>query len=653
MATDLDRGVLEAVAHPLEPLTADEIQQATQTVREQQQLWKDVLIVSVNLHEPPKEAVLGYRAGDPFDRTAFVVVRDWPRHTAYEAIVSITRRQVLEWREVPGLQPSITSGEAMIAEQLVRRDPAWQEALRARGVSDPDLASIDCWPAGYYGPEEDPSRRLLRVLTWVRAVPEDNVYARPVEGLLVLVDLDALDVSVEDHGVVPLPPKSGNYWPGAISEPVNHPRFPGVRDDLRPIAITQPEGVSFTVRGHEVTWHKWRFRVGFNAREGLVLHLVAFDDRGRWRPLLYRASIAEMVVPYADPAPTHWRKNVFDAGEFGLGSSANSLELGCDCLGEIFYFDAVLADIEGQPVTRRNAVCMHEEDVNLAWKHVDSHLRRTEVRRNRRLVVSSIATIGNYEYGMFWYFYVDGTLELEIKTTGIVTTGAVPAGTVPAFGTVIAPGLYGPNHQHFFCLRLDMMVDGLANSVYEVNSEAVPVGPENPHGNAWRATETLLASESQARRRVDPLVGRYWKVVNPDIRNAVGQQVAYRLVPGTNIAPLADPDAAIMRRAGFITNHLWVTPFDPAERYAAGDYPNQHPGGDGLPRYTAADRPLERTDVVLWYVFGNHHIVRTEDWPVMPVATCGFSLQPCGFFDGNPALDLAPPSHHDGASCDH
>jgi primary-amine oxidase len=86
-----------------------------------------------------------------------------------------------------------------------------------------------------------------------------------------------------------------------------------------------------------------------------------------------------------------------------------------------------------------------------------------------------------------------------------------------------------------------------------------------------------------------------------------------------------------------------VTAYDPAERYAAGDYPNQRPGNDGLPVYSQADRPLDNTDLVVWYSFGANHAVRPEDWPVMPVTTIGFHLKPVGFFNGNPALDLPRP----------
>jgi primary-amine oxidase len=120
------------------------------------------------------------------------------------------------------------------------------------------------------------------------------------------------------------------------------------------------------------------------------------------------------------------------------------------------------------------------------------------VRQSRRLVVSFIATVGNYEYGYYWYFYQDSTIQYEIKLTGILNTGAAMPGEKPQYGTLVAPQLYAPNHQHFFSVRLDMTVDGPQNSVYEVNTEAAPMGPENPHGNAFYAKATLLEHELAA-----------------------------------------------------------------------------------------------------------------------------------------------------------
>ncbi len=240
-------------------------------------------------------------------------------------------------------------------------------------------------------------------------------------------------------------------------------------------------------------------RVGFTPREGLVLHDLSYDGR----PIIYRASLAEMFIPYGDPAPTHRYKNVFDQGEYGVGGLANSLTLGCDCVGEIFYFDGVVNDQDGGPIVIPNAICLHEEDHGIGWKHTDFRTEEVEVRRRRRLVISSISTVGNYEYGYFWYLYTDGTIEYEVKLTGVISTGAVAPGTRPEHGTLVAPGLYGPHHQHFFCVRLDMAVDGNANSVVQLDSEPLPYGPENPTGTAWVTKRTVLASEAQARGRVD------------------------------------------------------------------------------------------------------------------------------------------------------
>jgi primary-amine oxidase len=629
--------------HPLDPLTAEEIEAACQMLKQDRGLAASARFVYVTLREPAKETVL---AGETSDREAHIVLRERAERTTYEAVVCVTTGEVRLWRELPGVQPAVMLEEFLATESAVKKDARWQEAMRRRGVTDFDMVMIDPWSVGYNGPEDAAGQgRFLRPLTWVReGDPDDNGYARPVEGLIVRFDLDRMEVvDIEDHGVVPLPPRSGNYTAEAIRDAANVPYFPeGPRQDLRPVEITQPRGTSFTVDGHEVSWQKWRFRVGFTPREGLVLHLVHYQDR----PIVYRASLAEMFIPYGDPNPAHYRKNVFDMGEYGIGVLANSLELGCDCLGEIRYFDACLNDNDGHAELIKNAICLHEEDHGMLWKHTDWRTGKAEVRRSRRLVISMIATVGNYEYGYFWYLYQDGTIEYEVKLTGVISNGALPPGARPAHGTLVAPQVYGPHHQHIFCVRLDMMVDGPRNTVLECDSVPVPPGPDNPHGNAWVVRQTPVTRESEAGRLADGRAARYWRIINPDIPNGHGDPVAYKLVPaGDIVLPFNQPDSHVIRRAQFATKHLWVTAYDPEQRFPAGEYPNQHPGGDGLPAWTAADRPLENTDLVLWHTFTAHHVVRPEDWPVMPVTTVGFKLRADGFFDGNPALDVPPAEH--------
>jgi len=502
---------------------------------------------------------------------------------------------------------------------------------------------VEPWGIGTFTAPEEAGRRVAWTLLFYREGPDDNPYAKPVYGLHAIVDLDDMTVlRVEDTGVVPLPPGSGAYAADRVGP---------LRTDLKPLEISQPQGPSFEVDGWEVRWQRWRLRLGFNAREGLTLHTVGYEagDKagGQVRPILWRASVAELYIPYADPRPHQAWRNAFDIGDFGIGILTNSLELGCDCLGEIRYFDVELADGNGDPYTISQAICLHEEDSGLLWKHFDADLGTTETRRSRRLVVSSVITADNYEYAFYWYFYQDGTIEFEVKLTGIVLTSALPPGQTSEFGSLVAPQTLAAHHQHFLSVRLDTAVDGPANTVYEVETEAVPPGPDNPLGNAFRPVKRPLRRESEAQRVLDPAHGRYWLVANPNRTTNLGYQPAYKLVPGPSVLSFSHPDSPVTKRALFATKHLWVTRFHPDERYPAGEYPNQHPGGAGLPAWTEADRPIENADVVLWYTVGSHHITRPEDWPVMPAERAGFMLKPSGFFDQNPALDVAPsrPGH--------
>jgi len=324
----------------------------------------------------------------------------------------------------------------------------------------------------------------------------------------------------------------------------------------------------------------------------------------------------------------------------------------------IHYFDAVMPDENGEPNVVPNAICMHEEDYSILWKHQDLHSFRTEVRRQRRLVVSSIYTVGNYDYGFYWYFYLDGSIQLEVKLTGIIQPMGVRLDVGPdeiGNATLVSPGVAAPHHQHLFCVRLDMEVDGPHNSVAEIDVVPDEPGPDNPEHNGFHTKVTVLRSEREAQRLINPATSRTWRIFNPGVTNAVGQPVAYKLIPPATPTMLARPESYVHQRATFATKNLWVTAYDRNEIHAAGRYPNQSPGGGGLPAWTASDRAIENTDIVVWHTFGVTHIVRPEDWPVMPVETTGFLLVPFGFFDRNPALDVPPPGGHgngdNGAHC--
>ena len=625
--------------HPLDRLTEEESTAAVGIVKADERFGSRMRFGSVNLRPPPKHVVLNHTPEADVERAVDIVLLDNADGSTCEVTVSLTSRGISSWDRLEGVQPSVIADEFLEAEEAVRNDPDFQAAMARRGITDMDLVTVDPWSAGNYGDELESNNRIVRGLVWVHDKPGDNQYARPIDGLIVLVDLAAGKVArVEDHKVYPVPPESSE-WSRAFPDEMEQPR-----PDVKPLDITQPDGPSFSIDGDHLSWQKWDLRIGWHSREGLVINTVTYTDGNEVRPVLYRASLAEMTVPYGDPSITQARKNAFDVGEYGLGMLANSLTLGCDCLGEIHYLDAHVCDAQGDIIRIPQAICIHEEDFGISWKHTDFRTEQVEVRRLRRLVVSFIATVGNYEYAIYWYFYQDGRIENEIKMTGMLSTAGIDDGETTKYGTMLAPNLYGPNHQHFFCTRLDMWVDGTDNTVVEVNTVPAPA-EENPFGNAFYGEQTVLARESDGQRLIDPFAGRYWKIQSGGRTNKMGQPTAYRLLPGENIAPFATEDSSIRQRAGYMWNHLWVTPYDPDENWPAGTYPNQHAGGDGLPRWTEADRPIENTDVVLWYVMGANHLPAIEDWPVMPVASIGFTLKPIGFFDRSPAMDLPPADH--------
>ena len=628
----------QRAAHPLDPLTADEIRRARTVVEEAGKVTDSVRFPLITLLEPPKAEVLAHRPGAEVPRRVLLIVLDLANGDTHEGVVSLTTGELEEWEQVPTAAPPYGQAPIMLEEfelvaEIVKADPQWREAIGKRGIEDLESVFVAPLSPGHFGHEDELGKRILRSLSFVMQDPTDSPWAHPVEGLIAHVDIIGKQViKIIDTGVVSVPAEQGNFDEARVGSP---------RTTLRPLEITQPEGPSFTVDGSQVTWENWKLRVTLDPREGLVLHTISFRDGERERPIVYRASIAEMVVPYGDPSPTRFWISYFDSGEYLLGKQANSLELGCDCLGEIHYFDAVLADDRGEPYTLRNAICMHEEDYGILWKHTETAgTGVAETRRSRRLVISFFATIGNYDYGFYWYLYLDGTIQMEAKLTGIVFTAGLEPGTDWEYGVELAPGLGAPNHQHLFSARLDMMVDGVANSVEEVDVEPLPVGDSNRYGNAWRTRVTTIRSESEGARMADVQAARTWKVVNRGSLNRMGKPVGYKLMAQPTATLLNSPGSSVAERAVFATKHLWVTRYDPEQRYPAGNYPNQHAGGAGIPEWIKADRPLDGEDVVLWHTFGATHVVRTEDWPVMPVEYAGFTLKPANFFDRNPALDL-------------
>jgi primary-amine oxidase len=620
--------------HPLEPLSAAEILAVVAIVRADAAFADGVMFETIELHEPPKAAVRAWQPGQPIAREARASVFSVPEGVLSRLVVALpvggADGVIVSRRVVPGAKPMIQLEQFLAIEGVVRAHPDFIAACAKRGITDISKVCVDPWSSGSLGRADEEGRLLAHTFCWLRLRENENFYAHPIEGLNAVVDiLKGEVVRLDDYGVFPIPMGEFNYESQFRTE---------FRAPMKPLDVVQPEGPSFTLNGRHLTWDKWSLVVGFNAREAITLHDIRYDNR----PVVYRASLAEMVVPYGTPDRGHPRKNVFDIGEYGLGKLVNSLKLGCDCLGTIAYLDAELNTMTGEIMKVEKAICIHEEDSGILWKHWDFRTDRAEMRRGRRLVVSCICTVGNYEYAQYWYFRQDGAIEFEMKATGIINTAACLPGQPSKYGAEVAPGVEGHLHQHAFCARLDMAVDGDRNSVVECNTYAEPEGPGNPYGNAFYVEETVLETETAAARRVNQETERYWKIINPNARNHVGRPTGYKLEPGSVLTPFVKTGSPNGKRSTFMQNHVWFTAFDPEERYPAGEYMNHSDGSGGLADFIKQDRPIADADVVLWHVFGLHHLPRTEDFPVQPCISTGFKLMPAGFFNQNPGIDLPP-----------
>ncbi|MEY7851973.1 primary-amine oxidase [Natrarchaeobius sp. A-rgal3] len=650
--------VTSVADHPLDPLAPVEIEAGYEILADERGVGEGSLCIKIELAEPSKEALAAYdQGGDAPDRRARIVLRDGAERRTIEAVVSLEDEAVVSWERVEDAQPSIAIEEFLACEAAVKANAEWQAAVERRGVENTDRAMVDPWSAGHeFVPEDvDRSKRLAHGLTFLRPSEEDGDegYAKPLTGIHAFVDLDRMEVlNVVDYGPPdedePLPPESMAYREGDVD----------FRDDLTAYNVDQPDGPSWRVDGHKLEWQGWHMRVGWTQREGLVLYDIGYEDDGEVRSIVDRASCAEMSVPYGAVDANDRFKNAMDVGEYNIGRLAKSLTNGCDCLGHMHYWDAVMNTADGEANVLENAICLHEEDNGTLWERSDWRTGTDEVRRRRRLVVSFVAAVGNYDYIFNWYFYQDASMEVEVRLTGIDSVSAVGPDDDPSgYAELVAPQLAGPIHQHFFNFRLDTNVDDGPNSLSRVENQPVPTGPgglepmsevdgrtHNPGGNAFYAKRETLSSESEAKDLVDPLKGRYWQIVNPTETNRLGEPTGYRLVPGNNVEAAVQPDSSVMERSGFIRYHLWATPYREDERYPAGRYPNQHPGGAGLPAWTEADRNLEEEDLVCWYTLGVNHVTRPEDWPILPVQVYSFRLQPVNFFEESPAIDV-PPQH--------
>ncbi|KIK71526.1 hypothetical protein GYMLUDRAFT_149303 [Collybiopsis luxurians FD-317 M1] len=700
-----------AFKHPLDPLTPDEIAAITLTVRHhitkpEFESIKAIKFITTYLLPPPKRAVLAYlgiplvpgkqpEASVDIVRKAEVDFLDVVNGHSYNAIVSLNSES--KWsvdtleKLAEGVQPQISVEELIRCEEIVKANKKVQELAKAVGVL-PEQIFCDGWSIGY--DERFPQkRRIQQALLFARYSRHDNLYAHPMDFIVILdanteevlqIDFpphykatangyalsvpktnlpplsdpeEALKISNRER--IPPPKKAFDFLPDLMAETEEVPFK--LRDDIKPLHILQPEGVSFKMNGHELEWQNWKMHIAFGHREGIVLSTVTYNDHGDIRPIFYRLSLVEMVVPYGAPEYPHPRKFAFDTGEYGMGTMANELALGCDCVGQIHYLPGAYVSHSGAAIVIKNVICIHEEDSGVLWKHTDYRPGgRSQTTRRRRLVVSMVCTLANYEYIWNYHFYQDGSMEIEVRLTGILQVYAQQPGEPNPFGTTVAPGINAHYHQHIFSFRIDPMIDGIKNSVVE--QDVVPLGGEksatgednNFAGNAFTTTETVLEKESA--REYDFLKERRWKITNSARKHyANGKDVGYSISMKGGITPMmARADGWALRRAAFTRYPMWVVKEVEGEKggrmWPAGKYVPQtrEQPEDSIASWVAGELPVKDDDILVFLTVGTTHIPRPEDWPVMPVEHLNIAIKPNSFFDKNASMDV--PGTKDGKS---
>ncbi|KAM0496019.1 hypothetical protein ACHAPB_007366 [Verticillium nonalfalfae] len=637
--------------HPLDPLDAYEIENVVSIVRSQK---GNAHFNTVTLHEPRKQDMLKWLA-EPATapvpmRVADVVVVDRSGQV-YDVLVDLDRGIITKWEALDGVQPMIILEEMINVEHILRKDPKVIEQCRIIGIAPEDMDKVYCDPWTITHDEKYGTKvRAQQALLYYRPHIDDSQYSFPLDFYPVF------DVAKKEVIDIDIPPVRR---PLSLAKPNNYhipdiEKEGGFRTDLKPINITQPEGVSFTVQNRVIRWQNWSIHVGFNYREGIVLNDINFFDKfeGKARPLFYRLSLAEMVVPYGNPDHPHHRKHAFDIGEYGAGNMTNSLALGCDCKGAIHYMDAHLPTQAGGVRSIKNAICIHEEDAGILFKHTDFRDDSTIVTRGRKLLISHIFTAANYEYCIYWVFHQDGTIQLEIKLTGILNTASInPGDDTEGYGTEVYSGVNAHNHQHLFCLRVDPNLDGQDNTVFQVDAARSPhsLGSEkNKHGNAFFAAKTKYKTVGEAQADYDGSTSRTWDISNEAKANKHSHKpVSYKLV-SREVAPLMAAEGGLVwNRAGFARHAVHVTKYKDDQLYPAGRHVTQTSGipSKGIPEWIMQnpDENIANTDIVLWHTFGITHFPAPEDYPVMPAEPITLLLRPRNFFERNPCMDSQAP----------
>ncbi|MCI4645966.1 MAG: hypothetical protein MRY64_14385 [Hyphomonadaceae bacterium] len=551
-----------------------------------------------------------------------------------EALVDLEAGQVAEWEVVENAQaPWLYEEYIGPVVAAVKAHPDFQAALERRGIERPEFIQCRTSPPGNFGEERFAGRRLAAVRCFP-AGPESNKYPRRVEGLLIFADMNTYEIlEIRDYEVIPIPDTYADYDDDHES---SERAFP------TPAGSPFPEGPGYEVDGNIVTWDQWRFHIRSDQRVGIVISQAEWKDGDAWRPVLHEGHLSEISVPYMAPQGDWYLRNPIDAGEYSAGGLSDPLTPGVHCPAHATFMDGLIVNDRGYPQTKPDTVCLFERATgDPLWLH------DVEGRQDRNLVARMAARLGNYDYIVDWVFSSDGQIQIRLGATGIVaimntleqdaTSPVIGENAPDAYGRFVDDHVVAVNHSHYFNFRMDLDVDGPTNNFHKGDVVTRRLPESHVRKSIWVYEDEVLGDEEAAKLSGMGL----WRVGSTDQTNGVGYPTSYQIMPGMNARTKLTEDDWARSRAGFVDNVLWVTRYKPDERYAAGDYPTLSTPGEGLPDYSDGE-DIAGQDIVVWYTMGMHHVVRAEDWPIMPVLWHDVTLRPFDFFDSNAATALPP-----------
>jgi len=625
--------------HPLDPLTWQEYWTVLEVLKSSDHLNSKTRFSHINLMSPDKAMVWGWDGKQKAPRAAYAVVHQGEK--TFKAEVNLNNRSLDSWNELTGIQPTWLGEEFGKMLDKVKEHPEFITAMKKRGYDDLTFIEGHFGPPGYFGTEEQKGRRIAHG-SFVDVQNVRNSWSRGIAGLTAVVDIQSEEIlRIVDEGVVPVPTVNIDYDQSSIPE---------VREVPSPIVISQPNGPGFKLDGYTVSWQKWKFHVRPDHRVGMIVSAVTYQDGKDERKVLYEGFMSEIFVPYMDASFNWSHRNFIDAGEYTAGGLTKPLLRGLDAPDFAHYVDGLVIHDNGRPKPVHNMLAIFErESGDPSWRHFTTDIE-PESRVKRDLVIRSAAVLGNYDYIFDWIFQQDGSIKVLVGATGIAEAKAtvqkdassVQGNSEPgdAYGRFVDPNVVAVNHDHYFSFRMDLDVDGEKNSLLLDRLQTKILPEDNPRRSIWVTNPKIAKTESEAKLKMHHDMPTLWRVISSDRKNHVGYPTSYQLMPGHTVNTLLSEDDYPRRRVGFINYHLWATPYNKNEKFAAGDFPTLSLPDQGLPSWTSTDRSIENTDIVLWYTVGMHHMVRAEDWPVMPVLWHSFELRPFDYFNGNPAMDL-------------